>query len=411
MRENGFSKTEAAQFSGEITVNFNMRGSAQWVRQAFLFFNPAVQGSAKLMKLAMNNKATFAKIAGGMFVVGFIANVIARALGGDDEDGKEKLDKVPVFKRATSLVLLPDVPGASIPIPYGWNVFYAAGNFMADTLYAGTQSPQTTAKRILQATFESFSPIGSAGLDSKSALGTVIKGVTPTAFLPIIELWANENRYGAPIVKEANLFGTGKRPDSEMAFDSVSPISSFIMKGLNSITGGDKINSGWIDFNPGQVDYLINSYVPGLGAEMYKFASWSVKKAQGYDTKGMALPIIDRFTAKIPEGYDFGALRRAEEFIKTRYDDFKANPENRDRILEEYPTLGALKQVVSTTDYQIQKEREQRKKIGEIPDMPSRERVEMINESKKREEALVKRSVALLMELSPKLRPIILASE
>lgn len=411
MRENGFSKTEAAQFSGEITVNFNMRGSAQWVRQAFLFFNPAVQGSAKLVKLAMNNKATFAKIAGGMFVVGFIANVIARALGGDDEDGKEKLDKVPVFKRATSLVLLPDVPGAAIPIPYGWNVFYAAGNFMADTLYAGTQSPQTTAKRILQATFESFSPIGSAGLDSKSTLGTVIKGVTPTAFLPLIELWANENRYGAPIVKEASLFGTGKRPDSEMAFDSVSPISSFFMKGLNTITGGDKINSGWIDFNPGQVDYLINSYVPGLGAEMYKFASWTVKKAQGYDTKGMALPIIDRFTAKIPEGYDFGALRRAEEFIKTRYDDFKANPENRDRILEEYPTLGALKQVVSTTDYQIQKEREQRKKIGEIPDMPSRERVEMINESKKREEALVKRSVALLMELSPKLRPIILASE
>ena len=411
MRENGFTRTQAAQFSGEITVNFNMRGSAQWMRQAFLFFNPAVQGSAKLVKLGLTNKATFAKIAGGMFVVGFLANIVARALGGDDEDGKEKLDKVPVFKRATSVVLLPDVPGAAIPIPYGWNVFFAAGNFMADTLYAGTQSAGTTAKRILQASFESFSPIGSAGLDSKSAIGTIVKGATPTALLPLIEIWANENRYGAPIVKEANLFGTGKRPDSQMAFDSASPISSFILKGLNTVTGGDKINPGWIDFNPGHMDYLINSYVPGLGAEMYKFASWSAKKLQGYDTKGMSLPIIDRFTAKIPEGYDFGALRRAEEFIKTKYDDFKANPEHRERILEEFPELGALKQLSSQADYRIQKEREHRKKIDEIPDMPNRERVEMINESKKREEALVKRSVAVMMELSPRLRPIILASE
>lgn len=410
MREAGYSKEQAAQFAGEITVNFNMRGAQRWTRQLFLFFNPAVQGSAKLVKLATQNPKTFTGIASGMAAFGFAMNILARAMSGEDDDGKEKLDKVPVFKRATSVVLFPDVPGGAIPIPYGWNMFYAAGHFMADTLVAGTQDMGTTMKRIFQAAFESFAPLGSAGLDSKSLLGTVLKGVTPTALLPIVELWANENRFGAPIVKEANLYGTGKRPNSEMGFDSASPISSAFAKGLNKLTGGDKVEAGVIDMNPGVIDYLISSYLPGIGAETYKFASWATRVALGYETKGAAIPVVDRFTAKIPDGYDFGALRRAKEFINTKYDDFRANEGKREAILAEFPTLKGAHDLVGASDYRISLERQQRKRIEEM-DIPRSEKVQMVNESRKREEELVKRVVARLMEMEPSLRPVILASE
>lgn len=412
MRENGFSKSESAAFAGEITVNFNMRGSAKWARQMFLFFNPAVQGSAKMVKLMQQNPKFVAKIAGGMFAVGFIANIIARALGGDDEDGVSKLDKIPVYKRATSIVLWPEVPGLAIPIPYGWNVFYAAGNFMADTMYAGTQSAKTTMKRIAQSAFEGFSPIGSAGLDSKTILGTAAKTIAPTATLPLVDLLLNENRFGAPIVKEeGSVFGKGKRANSEMGFDSASPISAGVFKGLNRATGGDRVNSGLVDVNPGVVDYMINSYVPGLGAETYKFASWATRKALGYDTKEAALPLVDRLTAKIPEGYDFGSFRRAEALINTKFDDYQLNKANRAEILKEYPNLGVARGIITSAKNQITDLRQARALLDQKEGMSEEKKIELYNLSRKKEKEIVQKSVRLIMQTNPQMKQELLASE
>lgn len=412
MRENGFSRSEAAAFAGEITVNFNMRGSAKWARQMFLFFNPAVQGTNKMVKLMADNPKSVAKIAGGMFVVGFMANILARALGGDDEDGVNKLDKIPVYKRATSIVLWPEMPLMAIPIPYGWNVFYAAGNFMADTMYAGSQSAKTTAKRIFQSAFEGFSPIGSAGLDSKSILGTAAKTLAPTATLPMVDLLLNENRFGAPIVKEeSSMFSKGKRANSQMGFDSASPISAAAFKGLNKATGGDKVNGGLIDVNPGAVDYLINSYVPGLGAESYKFASWATRKALGYDTKEAAMPLVDRLTAKIPEGYDFGSFRRAETLINTKYDDYLLNKGNRQEILKEYPNLGTARAIITSAKNQINDLRQARAALDTKDDMPDAKKVELYNLSRKKEKEIVQKSVRLIMQTNPQMKQELLASE
>lgn len=410
MRDNGFSAEEAARFAGDITVNFNMRGSSRFMRNMFLFFNPAVQGANKMYRLARDNPKTVGKIALGMAVTGFIANIVARALGGEDDDGIDKLDKVPNFKRATSIVLVPDMPGMAIPIPYGWNAFYAAGHFMADTLWAGSQSASTTTKRILGAAFESFSPLGGAMLDASSTGVGLLKTVTPTVLSPLVDLVLNENRFGAPISKEASMFGGGKRADSHMNFDSASPISTAAFRGLNKLTGGDKVNSGVIDINPGSFDYMVTGYLPGITAEAYKFASWSVRKAQGYDTKDAALPLIDRLTAKVPEGYNFGMLRRAETFIKTKVDDFEVNPGNREAILKEYPNLGTAKSIIGAVDHQIGLLRQARNQLENAP-MTEEKKVEMYNLSRQREKEIVARAVKLLLDTNPQMRQVLLAND
>ena len=411
MREAGFSAQEAATFAGEITVNFNMRGASKWLRQWFLFFNPAVQGSAKMIKLAVDNPKTVAKLAGGMFVVGFLANILARALGGEDDDGINKLDKIPVFKRATSLVLWPDMPLTAIPIPYGWNAFFAAGTFTADTMWAGTMSAGTSAKRIAQAAFESFSPIGSAGLDSQTKTGTFFKAISPTALLPIVEIALNENRFGAPIVKTPSLFGAGSRANSALAFDSASPISAGTFKFLNELTGGDRVNSGMVDVNPGIVDYLIGSYVPGIGAEVYKFASWATKSALGYDTKSAAIPLVDRLSAKVPESWDFGAFRRAEGYVKTKFDDFKFNEQNREKILKEHPNLGQAVGIVNAANNQITDLRAARNQLEQRKDMTYGERVQMYNLARAKEKEIIQLSVRMLMASNPEMKKEILAGD
>jgi hypothetical protein len=410
MRDNGYSAVEAARFAGDITVNFNMRGSSKFMRNMFLFFNPAVQGTNKMYRLAKENPKTMGKIALGMASAGFIANIIARALGGEDDDGIDKLDKVPVFKRATSIVLWPDMPGMAIPIPYGWNVFFAAGNFMADTLWAGSQSPSTTIKRIAGTAFESFSPMGGAMLDASSTGVGVLKAVTPTVLSPLLDLVLNENRFGAPIAKEASMFGGGKRADSHMNFDSASPISTAVFRGLNAITGGDKVNPGVIDVNPGAFDYLVGGYLPGIAAETYKFASWSARKAQGYDTKDAALPIVDRLTAKVPEGYNFGMLRRAETFIKTKVDDYTINPGNRAEIIKEYPSLGVAKAIITAADYQVGSIRKVRNEL-ESANIPQERKVELYNRSREAEKQVVANAVKRILQTNPQMREVLLAND
>jgi hypothetical protein len=363
-----------------------------------------------MYRLAKENPKTMGKIALGMASAGFIANIIARALGGEDDDGIDKLDKVPVFKRATSIVLWPDMPGMAIPIPYGWNVFFAAGNFMADTLWAGSQSPSTTIKRIAGTAFESFSPMGGAMLDASSTGVGVLKAVTPTVLSPLLDLVLNENRFGAPIAKEASMFGGGKRADSHMNFDSASPISTAVFRGLNAITGGDKVNSGLIDVNPGAFDYLVGGYLPGIAAETYKFASWSARKAQGYDTKDAALPIVDRLTAKVPEGYNFGMLRRAETFIKTKVDDYTINPGNRAEIIKEYPSLGVAKAIITAADYQVGSIRKVRNEL-ESANIPQERKVELYNRSREAEKQVVANAVKRILQTNPQMREVLLAND
>lgn len=419
-KEGGMSMQEAAKFSGEITVNFNMRGSNRAVRQLYLFFNPAVQGSAKLgslfFELGTDYKLKFrggkaSQYAMGFVALGAIANLVGRAMGDDDEeDGINSLDKVPVYKRATSIVISPDTPGAAIPIPYGWNAFYALGHFGMDAIL-GVQPISTTAKRIIKSAFEAFTPMGTAGLDSSSLPGMVAKGVAPTATLPILEWVMNENRFGAPIYRDDSLFGGAKLPNSESAFRSVSPISQGVARGFNEISGGNKARAGLVDVNPAAIDFLISSYMPGMINELYKGASVGVRAARGEEIKSAPMPVIDRFTAKIPESYDAGAFRRAKELSETRWNEWKLYPDRRDQIREELPGLQRAHAVVASTTQEIRRLRANFAAIENNPTATPDEIVERKNALREREKMLYSRAVKAVMEAGPEFKDALIAND
>ena len=147
-----------------------MRGNNEAVRALYLFFNPAVQGTAQMYELFKNNKGRFTVLAGSLMAMGFIVSSLTRAQGDGEDDeykkkhGKNVLDDIPTYKRATSIIVAPNERWGAIPLPYGWNAFYAAGAFMADSVN-GPVPATTTAKRIMQAFFEAFSPVGGSGFD------------------------------------------------------------------------------------------------------------------------------------------------------------------------------------------------------------------------------------------------------
>lgn len=418
-REGGMSKEDAAAFAGDITVNFNMRGNLKFMRQAFLFYNPAVQGIAKMGSLFFELKPDYSvriktesaawKFAGGLMVLGMMTNLIARAIGEDDEAGRNELDKIPTYKRATSIVLAPNVPGGAIPLPYGWNAFFAAGHFLMDGVL-GIQSAGTTAKRIFMATLDAFSPIQNSGLESKTVAGGVLKTISPTFALPVTELAINENRYGGPIFKENAIFGGAELPNSERGFRSTSPISTSIAKGLNQF-GGNTLRSGYIDLNPAIMDHLIGSYLPGAINETYKAAGLGVRAARGEEVKNTPLPLIDRLTAKVPETYDASAFRRASTLINTRYKEYEQYPERREEIRKEIPGLLRAYAIVASTTQEIRKlEADQKLIESPLSKQTDEYKIQRLNRMRETEKRLYARAVKAVMESGGELKDALMSS-
>jgi hypothetical protein len=389
MREAGKSREEAARYAKELTINFNMKGKWRELRSLYAFFNPAVQGTYRMFQNYSRSETgkgkylpsnQFMKVAGMWMLFGMAANMMARALGGKDDDkpGIDKLDMIPNYRRSTSLVIIPDAYGGAIPVAYGWNVFMTAGSNLFDA-WTGKVKPEVAASRVMNAAFDAFAPIGS-GAESKTLAGSVEKMFAPTPLVPLAELNMNENRFGAPIYKESQ-YSNVKESDAYMHFNSVNPISKALMHGLAKATSGGRnprFNEALIDVNPATVDHLIGSYLPGLFSEAYKTAGFAVQASTGANTKEQALPLVERFRAKIPEGFDNAAFRRVAEDVNTRYREYMAGDttdKRRAELRKDYKNLGGMQAMMAGIDHQIRSMNESLKALETNPKISDSDKV------------------------------------
>jgi hypothetical protein len=363
LRENGWSRERAARYAKELTVNFNMKGAYKPLRALYVFANPAIQGTMRMFKDAKEgNYKRFAAVSAGWITMGMLASMVADAFGDDDEeerkDGLRAIDKVPDYKRATSVTFLPDTYFGSIPVAYGWNVFSTMGQYAYDTAM-GYRSAESSAGKVVKAAFDSFAPIGS-GVESKTFLGQAGKTLLPSPLVPLLELGLNENRFGAPIAKSDGDFSAIQESDAYKHFDSVNPISKSLMHFLAEATSGGKnprYNESLIDVNPATVDYLINSYLPGLISSLYQGTGKALNAAAGRDTKDQDIPVLGRFKAKVDDAtFDSGAYRRVKEDVDTLYKEYmsgRTSTERKQEILKDHPGLGGLKAMFDGMEQQM----------------------------------------------------------
>ena len=104
-RASGMTLAEASSVSKNITVNFNRRGTlgpqvSAWV----LFFNPAVQGTARIAQ-ALKSPKVLATLGGAMTGVASLALANA-SMGGDDDDGVAWWDKIPAEVKDRNLIFI-----------------------------------------------------------------------------------------------------------------------------------------------------------------------------------------------------------------------------------------------------------------------------------------------------------------
>lgn len=408
LREAGKSREFAARYAKELTVNFNLKGSSRELRAAYVFFNPAIQGTVRMFKdFKSGNYGRFAMVAGFWMGMGMLTRMAARAFGDDDDDdrpGVDEIDMISGYKKNTSLTWLPGVVGGSIPVAYGWNVFSAAGQNMYDVI-TGRMPVGHAAMETMKAAFDAFSPIGS-GAESKTVTGQIVKTITPSAFMPVAELAMNENRFGAPIFREQSPFSNVSEANAYMHFNSVNPISKWSMQRLAEIGAGGRnarYRPGMIDVNPGAVDHLINSYLPGVFSEVYKASGLAITKAQGYDvSKEQPVPLLGRFKAEVQEDkFDQAADRRLREKVDTLWKAWEARdttPAERADILKEYPQLPRLKALLKSQENFIKQNRQFLNNFERSPGISEQAKVEQRNRIMALEKKYRKDSVELALK-------------
>ena len=400
MRKHGFTKDQSAVFSGEITVNFNMRGATPELRQMYLFFNPAVQGTAKMVKLAAANPARFSAVIAAWTGLGLLINIFGRAMAGEDDDGINKMDKLPPLKRATGAVWMPDGLFGAVPIAYGYNAFYALGHFLPDSIVGNTPI-STTARRVASTVFEAFSPIGNGAFEHKSPVATALKLTMPTFSHPLIEWIANENRFGAPIFKSDSPFGGPKDPDTYKNFDSANPISVATFRTIHEMTGGNRFNRDGVDINPSVADFFVAGYAPGVINETYKFAGWLVNKSRGVETQNDKLPIVGRFQADVPDQWYDGAYRKVKAEVLEREREIMRQPnvDRQNALDKKYPGTIEAAAVIEGVDRIVRANSGVLERARNNEDYKPSDIVEMENRHKKENRALYERAVKDFMKL------------
>ena len=355
---------KSANLSGEISVNFNMRGSVSLFRAFYLFFNPAIQGTAKIMKMAVQNPKAFTMQAGFWVMLGIISNFLSRTLGGGDDEGDD-LEKVPHYKRATSFILIPNVEGFAIPIAYGWNAFYSIGHFFPDAII-GNKTQAETAKNIASAVFEAFSPIAQGVGDAKSFESALTKVVAPTSMQASIEYWFNENRFGTPIYKEQT-FNQAQGSDVGQAFRNVNPLSKRAVTRLQELTSddGNIYNKEGIDINPAFIDHMIKNHLGGVLNEQWQKWGREERRKLGIDITEEQTYVARRFSAMIPERRHVGLYLEMAQKIKTLAKEAEnlpfdaqalGNPNRKQDILDKHPDVFEMVDLIKDVEQELKKQ-------------------------------------------------------
>ena len=325
-REAGRSDVAAASIAKNITVNFNRRGTQQAISAWVLFFNPAIQGSARIVQ-SLTHPRVQATLAVAM--MGVAALALRNAGMGEDDDGVAWWDKIPDdVKERNIVIVLP--PGATagegiagsktgryvkVPMPYGYNFFAVVANQIVDVWRHSqdVRRGRDAVRGSVQA-FKGFMnawvPVGSLGQaltsnGSEDSGKSLILTASPDALDPLVQGLLNQSAFGRQMAPEGPQ--TRNRPDSQNYYPAQhGTLWQRAASSLNDTTGGGRFTPGWLDVSPATLENLARGY--GGGPMMFTmdlinslYARQSIERG---DLEARRLPFAKQFYGQIDNETD-----------------------------------------------------------------------------------------------------------
>ncbi|HBH8760510.1 TPA: hypothetical protein KX674_002805 [Escherichia coli] len=315
-RDAGLSRQQAASLAKNMTVNFNRRGEqGALMNSLYMFANASIQGTANLVRtlghlngdgpllerLRWKNLNVPQKIALAAVGAGYLLGSLNRSVAGEDDDGVNWYDKVPYHVKERNLVIMKSMFGGrageywSIPLPYGYNVFFLLGH-TSEGVAAGDLTASRAAGNVVGGILGAFSPIGSE--TSETLSGALLKNAAPTILRPFANLAMNENFMGAQIYQEKMPFGTPK-PDSQLGRRSTPEAYKAFAFWLNAFSGGSQYRPGAVDITPESLKFWIDYISGGTGRFISKTTDAAVKSLNGIDIPEQQVPFLGKISGEV----------------------------------------------------------------------------------------------------------------
>lgn len=395
-RDAGLSRAQAASLAKNMTVNFNRRGEqGVLLNSLYMFANASIQGTANMMRslahlngsgpllerLRWGNLNMAQKLALTATGAGYLLASLNRAGAGQDGDGENWYDKVPDYVKEHNVVIMKSLFGGkageywSIPLPYGYNMFYLLGS-TAEGVTRGNMTASKAAGNIVGGMLGAFNPLGSE--DSKTLTGTLFKNAAPTILRPVADLWANENFMGTQIYQE-NFPGGTPKPESTLGRRSTPEAYKAFAGWLNSVSGGSQYRSGALDINPDKMKYWIDYVSGGMGRFAGKTIDAGAKSYNGIDIPPQQIPFLGKISGKVmpyadqQKMYDhIDELRQYDAELKT------LRGADRTAFLNKYRGQISMNGIIHQSQIQLKNLRKQRDEIYSDPTLTARQQADRV---------------------------------
>lgn len=246
-------------------MNFNRKGKyAQALGAVWLFYNAAVQGSHRVLKVLSDKR-----VLGGLTALGALQGVLALSMmaDDDDEDGVSRWDSIPPWRKSNSFII--PAPWhkdgyVAIPMPYGFNVFPFIGGrlaqFTRDLARKDERAVSSFANDVMAGAARSFSPIP---FDDPKAIFGNVPGI-------LLSLASNTDDLGRPI--SAETYGR-KVPAATTGRATTPEVFKDLATVLNRLGGGSDdqlpvVFPALTDVSPDQLAFLWGEVTGGIGGNI-----------------------------------------------------------------------------------------------------------------------------------------------
>lgn len=333
--ESGRSEEQAIWDAKQVSVNFNKKGAgssvsgklekgnrlhyltahaSQTARNAYVFFNPGVQGLDNFATIAKKNKGKMSASVVTWLALGLTAPIfssILASLWGDDEN-KDDYWNLPDYVRRQNFCIRTPFGFIKLPIPIELRAIYGLGDIIygltsGNLNYTSMQAATEVAKQASQ-----VMPIDMVG-EGAGALW-------PSQIKPFAEAYVtNTDWTGMPIEKED--YGNSQ-PKYKRAFNSTSRTLVNACRTLNEWSGGNSGKKGYIDIDPAKVEHIFGGLLGGVGT-IYNQTVRTVEQLTGdEDFEWRNAPVASRFFSEIDDRMPYMRIKNEWFNNKKTIDDF-----------------------------------------------------------------------------------------
>lgn len=382
-RQYGESILKSASDAKDVTLNFNRKGTGEmgnaFVRGAYIFVNPSVQGIQTIARLVRNHPYKFTALAAGWIMGGamqpYLNQMLMELLGPGDDDDRDAYWKLPEHVRRQCLVLyVGNGQFATIPLAQEFRALWGVGETASARLLGHGRGDYVDDGMEIVESFLDLLPLDVLGhgvrdlrFASREWFQAMGMNFVPDIIKTEVEGMANKDWSGKPLYKETE--NNRNLPSFAKAYKGTPDWLVRSTESLNEHTGGEgSWKPGKVDWNPAIINHELQGWFGGPFNFFGGFGNDIYKAMNGKEVKIYDVPVLNRFV-NMPSERDF-SQNLGDEYWKMYREEYRPMDETFSQMKREArngnaKALQAIENFFQSDDYKRYKEMKEQVDLAE----------------------------------------------